>query len=79
MLERYVTLEPIIDADEGQAVTVPANVDPATTRLIGNVTGTPPLRGVLRHRGWQVMQIQLPSLPEGAGRAVVAPAEVEIA
>jgi hypothetical protein len=78
VLDRYVTLEPIIDSEEGQPVTVPQEMDPATTKLIGNVTGTPPFQGVLRHRGWQATQIQLPPLAEGAGRAVVAPAEVEI-
>ncbi|MDH3600221.1 MAG: DUF2760 domain-containing protein, partial [Candidatus Tectomicrobia bacterium] len=78
VLERYVTLEPIIDSEEGQPVTVPPEMDPATTKLIGNVTGTPPFQGVLRHRGWQATQVQLPPLAEGAGRAVVAPAEVEI-
>ena len=78
VLERYVALEPIIDSDEGQPVTVQEDIDPATTKLIGNVTGTPPLRGILRHRGWRVTQVKLPPLPDGAGRSVVAPAEVEI-
>ena len=78
VLERYVTLEPIIDAEEGQLVTVPQEMDPATTKLIGNVTGTPPFQGMLRHRGWQATQVQLPPLAEGVGRSVVAPAEVEI-
>ncbi|MGQ4808680.1 hypothetical protein NKDENANG_02068 [Candidatus Entotheonellaceae bacterium PAL068K] len=78
VLDRYIALEPILDSDEGQTVTVQADVDPATTKLIGNVAGTPPLRGVLRHRGWRATQVNLPPLPTGAGRAVVAPAEVEI-
>ena len=78
VLERYLELEPIIASDEGQAVTVQEDVDPATTKLIGNTTGKPPLRGVLRHRGWRVTHMRLPSLPDGTGRSVVAPAEVEI-
>ncbi len=78
VLERYITLEPIIDSEEGKALTVPDPIDPATTKLIGNVTGTPPFNGVLRHRGWQATQLQLPPLPDGSGRAIVAPAEVEI-
>jgi hypothetical protein len=78
VLERYVTLEPIIDSEEGRPVTVPQEMDPATTKLIGNVTGTPPFQGVLRHRGWQATQVRLPPLAEGVGRSVVAPAEVEI-
>src|SRR5215207_3053780 len=78
-LEQYVTLEPVIDGEEDRPVTVPEGFDPAEVKLVGNVTGRPPLRGLLRHRGWRVASINLPSLPpQGAGREVVAPAEVEI-
>jgi hypothetical protein len=78
VLERYIKLEPVIASDEGKPVTVPAGFDPAALKLIGNVTGAPPLRGVLQHRGWRATEVKLPPLPEGEGRAVVAPAEVEI-
>lgn len=78
-LEQYVTLEPVIDGEEDRPVTVEEGFDPSSIKLIGNVTGRPPLRGLLRHRGWRVAKINLPSLPpQGAGREVVAPAEVEI-
>jgi hypothetical protein len=77
-LERYVTLEPIFASEEDQPVTVEAGFDPSSIKLIGNVTGAPPLRGLLRHRGWRVKAAELPSLPQGAGRMVVAPAEVEV-
>jgi hypothetical protein len=78
VLERYVKLEPVITSEEDQPVTVPAGFDPASIKLIGNITGKPPLRGLLRHRGWRATKVDLPSLPEGTGRSVVAPAEVEI-
>jgi len=78
-LEQYVTLEPIYAEEEDRPVTVEAGFDPAAVKLVGNVTGRPPLRGRLRHKGWRVKEVNLPSLPpHGAGRAVVAPAEVEI-
>jgi hypothetical protein len=78
-LAQYVTLEPVIDGEEDRPVTVEEGFDPASVKLVGNVAGHPPLRGLLRHRGWRVAKINLPSLPpRGAGRAVVAPAEVEI-
>lgn len=78
-LEQYVTLEPVIDGEEDRPVTVQEGFDPAAVKLVGNVTGRPPLRGLLRHRGWRVTKINLPSLPpRDAGRDVVAPAEVEI-
>jgi hypothetical protein len=77
-LEHYLQLEPVIADEEGRTVTVEAGFDPATIKLIGNVTGQPPLKGVLRHRGWRVKQANLPPLADGNGRRVVAPAEVEM-
>src|SRR5271165_4262952 len=78
VLDRYLKLEPVISSDEDQPVTVPAGFDPATVKLLGNVVGRPPVKGLLRHRGWRVTEVRLPSLPQGAGREIVAPAEVEI-
>jgi hypothetical protein len=77
-LERYMKLEPIINSEEGGPVTVQSDVNPAAIKMVGKVIGQPPLRGVLRHRGWRVAHIQLPPLPDGEGRSVIAPAEVEI-
>ena len=78
VLEQYVKLEPILNSDEDQPVTVQSSFDPAAIKLLGNVTGQPPIRGVLRHKGWQVKDVNLPPLPQGSGRMVIAPAEVEI-
>ncbi|HEV2764614.1 MAG TPA: DUF2760 domain-containing protein [Pyrinomonadaceae bacterium] len=78
-LEQYVKLEPVIEGEEDRPVTVEAGFDPAEVKLVGNVKGQPPLRGLLRHRGWRVAEVKLPPLsPAGAAREVVAPAEVEI-
>jgi hypothetical protein len=78
VLDRYIKLEPVIASDEDQPVTVQAGFDPASIKLIGNVTGAPPIRGLLRHRGWRVKEASLPPMPDGSGRSVIAPAEVEI-
>jgi hypothetical protein len=78
VLERYIRLEPILSSEEDQPVTVPAGFDPAAIKFVGNVTGEPPIRGLLRHRGWRVTGVTLPSLPQGTGREIVAPAEVEV-
>ena len=79
VLDRYIKLEPVISAEEDQPVSVLPGMDQAAIKLVGNVVGTPPVKGVLRHRGWKVTEVSLPSLPEGSGRKIVAPAEVEIA
>jgi len=78
VLKRYLTLESIFEKDEDQPITVQVGFDPATIKLIGNVTGQPPIQGILRHRGWRVKEANLPSLPQESGRMVVAPAEVEV-
>jgi len=78
VLEDYVKLEPILNTEEDQPVEVQKGFDPAVIKLIGNVAGEPPFRGVLRHRGWRVKQVSLPPLPPDAGRMVIAPAEVEL-
>src|ERR1035437_8907706 len=78
VLDRYLKLEPVLSSEEDQPVTVPVGFDPASIKLVGNVSGEPPIRGLLRHRGWRVTKVTLPSLPQGSGRAIVAPAEVEV-
>jgi len=78
VLDRYLKLEPILSSEEDQPVTVPVGFDPAAIKLVGNVIGEPPIRGLLRHRGWRITEVTLPSLPQGSGRAIVTPAEVEV-
>jgi len=77
-LSKYVPLTPVLDDDEGSAVTVERGTDPARVKVVGNVAGSPPFRGVLRHRGWEATRVELPPLP-ATGRTVVAPAEIEVA
>jgi hypothetical protein len=79
VLDRYIKLEPVLSSEEDRPVTLPPGFDPAAIKLVGNVGGERPIRGLLRHRGWRVAAVTLPSLPQGAGRAIVAPAEVEVA
>ncbi len=78
-LRDYLTVEPVLGAAEGEAVTVGPDFDPAAIRLTGHVAGSPPFRGVLKHQGWRVKSVHLPALPATRdGAAVLAPAEVEI-
>jgi hypothetical protein len=72
-----IVVEPIMPGDEGATVTVPPGFDPTAIRLVGNVAGTPPFTGVLRHAGWRVTSVNLPRRA-GQDPKVIAPAEVEI-
>ena len=78
-LSDYLTIEPVMTDREEAEVTVPVGFDPATIRLTGNVAGSPPFRGVLKHHGWKVKSSHLPVVPGARDdTAVLAPAEVEI-
>ena len=75
----YLTVEPVMNLAEEASVTVPKDFDPATIRLIGNIVGSPPFKGVLKHHGWRVKSSQLPIVPGARDEtAILAPAEVEI-
>lgn len=76
-LDRYFRFAPVIDGVEGTFTNAPAK-DPALVKFIGNVPATPPAGGILRHRGWQVTQVNFPALPTGANLRVMAPAELEV-
>ena len=77
-LDRYLTLEAILDGREGESMTI-SQVNPAAVRLVGNVTGQPPFRGTLLHRGWRTTRVDLPPLGADSTRSIVAQAEVEVA
>ena len=80
VLSEYMELKPVFEESEGADVTVPAGFDARAIRLTGNVTGTPPFKGSLRHRGWRVIRMQLPqsSSPQQKKDWILAPAEVEV-
>jgi hypothetical protein len=78
-LDRMFALQPVRSEAEGASLEVPAGSDAARVRLVGNVSGTPPFRGTLRHAGWEATRVQLPEWTGGDANArVVAPAEVEL-
>jgi hypothetical protein len=77
-LQRHFTLRSIVDAVEGDSVTVDPGEHPSRIRVAGNTSGDPPLRGIVRHRGWEAVKIELPPLTPGAP-TVIAPAEIEVA
>lgn len=78
-LRDYLTIEPILGGPEEGRVDVPSDFDPAAVRLIGNVDGSPPFQGILKHHGWRVRSVHLPVLPVARDdSSVLSPAEVEI-
>lgn len=78
VLDRQLSLKPVMAAAEESEVTVPADFDPVTIKLTGNVTGSPPFKGIVRHRGWRAERLEPPTLSGDPDPRIVAPAEVEI-
>ena len=76
-LATHLEIKPVRDEREGGPVTLDV-VEPNAVKLVGNVSGTAPFRGTLRHRGWRVESLRLPELVAGADPRVLAPAEVEL-
>lgn len=77
-LQDHFKVAPVRAEAEDSRITVPEGYDPAEIRLVGNVVGRPPFSGTLKHRGWRVEEVRLPTIPEGKGARVIAPAEVEL-
>jgi hypothetical protein len=78
VLRAAVALEPIRPESEGAQVQVPSGFDPGAVRLTGNVVGSPPFTGTLRHHGWKARDVRLPPAPAGQDARLLAPAEVEL-
>ena len=78
LVEEYLNPEPVMDQHEGAVVEVPVDFDPGIIKLTGNVVGEPPFNGILRHKGWQVGKMNLPTLSGSQNAEIIAPAEVEI-
>jgi len=77
-LREHVTLSPIRAEEEGVTVTLEAGFNPAEVKLSGNVQGSAPYKGALRHRGWRAGELTLPAAVKGHDPRILAPAEVEL-
>ena len=78
VINKALAPKAIIDQDEGEEVTVEQGFDPNSIKLTGNVTGEPPFKGLLKHRGWQTRKIDLPTFSSSQKSGIIAPAEVEV-
>lgn len=77
-VDERLTLETILEGEDGDPVEVPADFEPALIRVTGNPEGEPPYKGVLRHGGWRASDVRLPVPTPGSDPTILAPAEVEV-
>ena len=78
VLNEYFTFTPIRTEEEESQVTVAEGFNPSEIKLIGNVLGSAPYRGILVHQGWKISSVNLPKLAQGHNANIVAAAEVEL-
>lgn len=76
-LSSHFDIVRVRDEAEGATITVLAG-DTTAVKLTGNVRGSAPYRGVLRHAGWRVQQTRMPETVPGHDASIVCPAEVEL-
>ena len=77
-LREHVKLEPVRTEEEGAKLTLSEPIDASRIKLTGNVAGSGPYLGTLRHRGWRAAEITLPTAVAGHDARVLAQAEVEL-
>lgn len=77
-LRQHAKISAVRGEEEGAGVTIADGYDAHEVKLIGNVSGKPPYKGVLRHRGWRVRDLVVPTPTKAHDATVVAPAEVEL-
>lgn len=77
-IAKYLALKPVIDKTEGEEILVEEGFDPDAIKLTGNVTGKPPFKGLLRHRGWKAGKREIPKLSDVVDASIIVPAEVEM-
>ena len=77
-LRAHATVAAVRSEEEGTKITVAAGFEPALVKLTGNVQGSAPYTGILRHRGWRATDLTLPRPVAGYDPTVLAPAEVEL-
>lgn len=79
VIRRMFEVVPASEAAEGSSIEVPAGFSAHHFQLTGNVTGTGPYRGTVRHHGWRATRCEIPAWTGDANASmIVAPVEVEI-
>jgi hypothetical protein len=76
-MARYVSLQPVIDGVEGTFAKAPS-ADANIVKFVGNVPAKLPPGGTLRHKGWRVVKVDLPTLGPKQDATIIAPAEIEV-
>lgn len=78
IIDKYIIPKSILVDEEDSEITVEPGFDPNAIKLTGNVTGNPPFKGIVRHKGWKAEKLDMPILSGERDPRIIAPAEIEI-
>jgi hypothetical protein len=77
-LHAHAKIAPVRSEEENARIELAEGFRAAEIKLTGDVRGSSPYRGTLRHRGWRVTELELPKPLADHDPKVIAPAEVEL-
>jgi hypothetical protein len=78
LLEDVVGIRVLSKDEEGSTLTIASHFDPQEISLIGNVKGSGPYKGILRHPGWKASKLSLPEGSQDLRKEILQASEVEI-
>jgi uncharacterized protein DUF2760 len=77
-LAGHAEIAPVLAEAESTRIELAQGFDATAVKLTGDVAGSPPFRGVVRHRGWRATRLSLPTALAGHDPHILAQAEVEL-
>jgi hypothetical protein len=79
-LNEHFKISPISDAEDRSQITLPADYAADEYRLTGKISGNPPFKGTLLHKGWKADSVKLPRIVNTNENCLpsIAPAQVEV-
>ena len=80
VLNEHFKISPVSEAEEGSQITLPADYAADEYRLTGKISGNPPFKGTLLHKGWKADSVKLPRIVNTNENRLpsIAPAQVEV-
>jgi hypothetical protein len=77
-VKKYIDPRPVMEAGEGDSVTIPPGFDMDAITLVGHVAGDPPFEGIVKHPGWKAGKKEIPKLSDIQDPTIITPAEIQV-
>ncbi len=77
-MKKYIDPKPVLSGVEGDEISIEDGFDIDAINLVGNVSGKPPFKGIIKHPGWKAGKKEVPKLSDIQDPGIMTPAEVEV-